>query len=65
MKKSDLIALLADYPDDMEIVVSAYEDGYNAASELSMIRVSPYTGGDEWHGALKADDKGDSVIFIT
>ncbi|MXW87304.1 MAG: hypothetical protein F4103_14750 [Boseongicola sp. SB0673_bin_14] len=52
MTVHEMIELLARYPDDMRVVVSGYENGYDDLS-LEQIRVTPVVldyGTHEWDG---------------
>jgi hypothetical protein len=66
MKKSELIALLAGYPDDMDVYVSGYEGGYDLLTSVEVKPISPYNGGDKWVGRFRDDGTSgaESIVLV-
>ena len=52
MTVRDMIDLLKDYPEDMRVVVSGYEQGYDDLSpgQISVIPIALNTGAHRWEG---------------
>ena len=52
MNVRDMIDLLRGYPEDMRVVVSGYEEGYDDLSpeQISVIPITLNTGVHDWEG---------------
>jgi hypothetical protein len=64
MKVSELKAVLAAYPDDMNVFVPFYEEGYTDP-ELEVKRIGPWKGvRSEWDGPYQDDDQAPPALII-
>ncbi len=55
MNVAELIALLNEHPDDMEVLVQSYEEGYDPVTEVKPMAVSE-TPDKAWYVGVYAED---------
>lgn len=61
---SDLIKILQAYPDDMPVVVSGYEGGYENFYQPCVKRVIHQPENPYWDGQFQPDDNGTEVLIL-
>jgi len=61
---SDLIKILQLYPDDMPVVVSGYEGGYENFYPPVVKKVVHQPENPYWDGQFQPDDNGTEVLLL-
>ncbi|WP_341303212.1 hypothetical protein [Pseudomonas sp. TMP25] len=56
MKIAQLIELLGQYPDDMDVLVDGYENGYDPIHSLSMKKLAGVQNAEEYDGLFDTPD---------
>ena len=61
---AQLITELQKYPQDMPVLVSGYENGYENFYHPYVIKVSHFPDNSHWDGQFQLDDKGTEVLLL-
>lgn len=67
MKISELIQKLKNYPEDMEVLVSSYEDGFDPITDCRVLPVKPYATKKWYYGVYdeeKSENQGKEALLI-
>jgi len=65
MTVKELIDKLQQFPAGTPIVVDGYENGYDSATDVSIIRVSRQVQAKWYDGEFDKSDEGDAAILIS
>jgi len=60
----ELIKILQQYPEDMPVVVSGYENGYENFYHPFVKRVKHLPENPYWDGQFQIDDNGTEVLLL-
>ena len=60
----ELIEILKQYPQDMPVVVSGYENGYEKFYQPFVKKVIHLPENPYWDGQFQLDDKGTEVLLL-
>jgi hypothetical protein len=60
----ELIKILQQYPDDMPVVVSAYENGYENFYHPYVKKVKHLPENPYYEGQFQIDDNGEEVLLL-
>jgi hypothetical protein len=60
----ELIKILQQYPDDMPVVVSGYENGYENFHQPTVKKVIHLPENSFWDGQFQLDDNGTEVLLL-
>jgi len=60
----ELIKILQQHPDDMPVVVSGYENGYENFYHPYIIKVKHLPENFYWYGQFQLDDSGTVVLLL-
>ena len=60
----ELIKLLQEYPEDMPVVVSGYENGYENFYHPVVQKVKHQPDNPYWDGQFQLDDNGKEVLLL-
>lgn len=58
----ELIKILQQYPEDMPVVVSGYENGYENFYHPFVKKVKHFPDNPYWDGQFQIDDNGEEVL---
>lgn len=61
---AELINILHQYPADMPVVVSGYEDGYENFNQPYVIKVKHMPENPYWDGQFQPDEHGTEVLLL-
>jgi len=61
---SELIEILQQYPADMPVVVSGYENGYDNFYQPDVIKVKQFPENRYYDGQFQLDDNGTEVLRL-
>jgi len=61
---SELIEILQQYPADMPVVVSGYENGYENFYQPDVIKVKQFPENPYYDGQFQIDDNGTEVLRL-
>jgi len=61
---SELIEILQQYPADMPVVVSGYENGYENFYQPDVIQVNQFPENPYYDGQFQLDDNGTEVLRL-
>jgi hypothetical protein len=60
----ELIKILHLYPEDMPVVVSGYENGYENFNQPYVTKVKHVPENPYWDGQFQPDDNGTEVLLL-
>ncbi len=60
----ELIKTLQQYPEDMPVVVSGYENGYENFYHPFVKKVKHFPDNPYWDGQFQIDDNGEEVLLL-
>ena len=60
----ELIKILQQYPEDMPVVVSGYENGYENFFHPYVKKVKHFPDNPYWDGQFQIDDNGKEVLLL-
>ena len=60
----ELIKILQQYPQDMPVVVSGYENGYENFYQPSVRKVKHLPENPYWDGQFQLDENGEDVLLL-
>lgn len=60
----DLIKILQQYPEDMPVVVSGYENGYENFYHPYVKKVKHFPENPYWDGQFQLDENGAEVLLL-
>ena len=63
-KVGELIKMLQQYPEDMPVVVSGYENGYENFYHPFVKKVKHQPENPYWDGQFQLDDNGKEVLIL-
>ena len=64
MKIDELIALLKQYPADLEVLVQSYEDGYDPVTDVKVMPVKEMENKFWPYGVYDEDEAGRTSLLI-
>ena len=60
----ELIELLKEYPMDMPVIVSGYENGYENFHHSTVQKVTHLSKNKYWDGVFQVDENGFNVLVL-
>lgn len=60
----ELIEILKSYPDDMPLIVSGYENGYENFCHPTVQKVEHFPENKYWDGEFQIDDNGIDALIL-
>ena len=60
----ELIKILQQYPQDMPVVVSGYENGYENFYQPYVKKVKHFPENPYWDGQFQIDEDGEDVLIL-
>jgi hypothetical protein len=60
----ELMELLKEYPDDMPVIVSGYESGYEYFCTPTVRKVKHFPENKYWDGEFQLDDNGSHALIL-
>jgi len=60
----ELKELLKEYPDDMPVIVSGYESGYEYFDPPTVLKVKHFPENKYWDGEFQVDENGSPALIL-
>jgi len=60
----ELMQILQQFPEDMPVVVSGYENGYENFYHPMVLKVMPYPENPYYDGQFQPDEEGTAVLIL-